>query len=528
MMLFSFIFPQSLPNITLKINDNLVGESDKIDDYEFSLFDPPSQKIRSNNNESNTHIFQEINHQERSRSNNRFNAGLSTASFRSDHIVLPRTIFQGHNKNRQNGFDSLLQIVNRAPQVQRFHYMDSKYRQPQGSAFVVQDYKDVSTSNDQNQNDELQQSSVHTADQNQVNFDSNTANAQFQHGSNVRIDQQYQPQLYSKTSEELKAQNQQSSLSLLDGNTNIRADKSPFSIKLPFSQNPVETQKYGYFSYVQPFGHNLSHFEQNNTLVANNDQSQFPFDQSQFYPQLYGTEKYHDSIQYEQQPVKYNTAVYKQLSPDDAGQSEGPNNYKPQLVFNRTEDFPLISLLPANHPKVFLSQELDKQNAPDAVNGNHNQINGFADIYQSSLSIAAPQDQNQLQNKIEDVQIYNNYSLTSDQNKLQSGSGSSNNLLLSSGYPETTSLAVKDQTEQIAISHNYKPVKDSPSLSEENNQQKIEGGDYGQVHVTNDLLAGQDQKHKNTQIIITLHNNPRIQVYYVLISISYINIFLEE
>jgi hypothetical protein len=39
-----------------------------------------------------------------------------------------------------------------------------------------------------------------------------------------------------------------------------------------------------------------------------------------------------------------------------------------------------------------------------------------------------------------------------------------------------------------------------------------EAGKYGQVHLTNDLLAGQDQERKNTQIIITLHNSPRIQV----------------
>jgi hypothetical protein len=68
-------------------------------------------------------------------------------------------------------------------------------------------------------------------------------------------------------------------------------------------------------------------------------------------------------------------------------------------------------------------------------------------------------------------------------------------------------LTTKDETKSV----NHEQLNsDNPGLEDKN--QLAENGKYGQVSLSSDLLAGQDQQHKNTQIIITLHNSPKIQV----------------
>ena len=428
------ILLQALPNITLHANTNLFVDPDNFEES-FSLFE-------NNDHEKRISKEQRINKEDRSLTNNGFNAAISTRTPLKEYNLIPNITFQ-HTQfmEMQKEPNKFLKGGYETHSLQRFHYMDSKYRKPETSAVppINQNYgQDSSVSDADNnqfdQNKQFLESDVKPSDFKQLLLGS-TPLAEHNHFPHNSVKQLEQAQFLPSSSK------------LTD--------------QFPLSSQSLETLK-----LLQD---NVHLAEQNQLLHSS---------------QLH---KVKNQVQQSSAQPSDNTQFIR-----SGPQLEGQTSLSPgsvQLTYQDQFFQGGVQLTDQNQDQLFGSQPTELHNLlhakfPKDLPGGSSPINQPQQLSQNDQmsDVKVKNQQHLLGMNVSEVMFGNTVSVNQGEQKFHDHLST----------PQYELLSGNDKKEDLS------------NLQEEE--------EYGQVHLSNGLLAGQDQNHKNTQIIITLHNSPRIQV----------------
>jgi hypothetical protein len=247
---------------------------------------------------------------------------------------------------------------------------------------------------------------------------------------------------------------------------------------------------------------NINNFELSNTLAANQDYLLNLESNYQLQPEPYEIQQNIDldRKQSKLQNVNvYNVSELQFQQDSSSDQSREPNNHGLMTKSQRITDLNSYEVHSqealSTHSSDFLNAE--KLKTPYYLT---NVVNAQNDQVQSISSVSK---------EVNGLQPNSDYNLAPFSNPYEERG----KVTHYDSYSSSNDLKLKHGNENIDSSKKYKVFDHSVDIPEGHYQSyDFEGTDYGQVHVTNDLLAGQDKKKKNTQIIITLNNNPRIQV----------------